>query len=259
MPTAIAPLPFRRAQAQDNRAVITAARTIAVAPAEDTPLGIDVGPADSIPRGGFVRIRGLPPGAMLSEGFAIASGLWAVPLNGLSKLRVTIPAALSEETRLTLSLVTVDGKVHAETSLALVPPPAKVDKSARLPQEPAPATGARPPGVRAEPKSGVPPPAVEPVPATADLHQAKAMLAQGNQKLASGNVAAARMFYRQAADAGLADAAFALAATYDPEELIRLKVVGLTSDVAAARHWYERAQALGFKGADERLVRLGAR
>jgi TPR repeat protein len=67
------------------------------------------------------------------------------------------------------------------------------------------------------------------------------------------------MFYRRAAEAGFADAAFALAATYDPEELVRLKVVGLKSDVAAARRWYERARGLGFKGAEERLVRLGAR
>jgi TPR repeat protein len=100
---------------------------------------------------------------------------------------------------------------------------------------------------------------VETSPTAVDLQQAKALHLQGNQKLASGNVAAARMFYRRAAEAGFADAAFALAATYDPEELVRLKVVGLKSDVAAARHWYERARGLGFKGAEERLVRLGAR
>jgi TPR repeat protein len=67
------------------------------------------------------------------------------------------------------------------------------------------------------------------------------------------------MFYRRAAEAGLAEAAFALATTYDPDELGRLKVVGLRSDPAIARHWYERAHALGFKGADDRLSRLGAR
>jgi hypothetical protein len=260
MAVGLAPPHVWRVQSAAEQTVISAAGSIAVLAGEDTPLPIKVGPADSVPRNSFVRIRGLPQGAMLSEGFGIAAGLWAVPLNGLPKLRIRLPAALSGETRLTLSLVTVDGKVHAETTLTLVPPPAKADRSARLPQETASTTDARVPGASGEPKASTPPAAtVETSPAAVDLQQAKALHAQGNQKLASGNVAAARMFYRRAAEAGFADAAFALAATYDPEELGRLKVVGLKSDVPAARQWYERARVLGFKGAEERLVRLGAR
>jgi hypothetical protein len=261
MAVGLAPPHVWRVQSAAEQTVISAAGSIAVLPGEDTPLPIKVGPADSVPRNSFVRIRGLPHGAMLSEGFGIAAGLWAVPLNGLPKLRIKLPSALGGETRLTLSLVTVDGKVHAETTIALLPPPAKADRSARLPQETAATTDARAAGGSAETKSSTPSPAgsVETSPAAVDLQQAKALHAQGNQKLASGNVAAARMFYRRAAESGFADAAFALAATYDPEELGRLKVVGLKSDVAAARHWYERARVLGFKGAEERLVRLGAR
>lgn len=246
MQGAPAAAPIARIQLEKGKTVIDVAPSIAIAAGEDTPLAIEVSPPSAAPRSSFIRIRGLPQGAILSEGFAISAGLWAVPLNGLSRLRIRLPAALTEEARLTLALVTVDGITHAETTLALVPPPAKTGDQ-QLPQGTASIPG--PPSA----------PAPEPGSAAADLQQAKDLFAQGRQKLASGNIAAARMFYRRAADAGLAEAAFALGATYDPDELSRLKVVGLQSDPATARRWYERARALGFKGADDRLGRLGAR
>jgi hypothetical protein len=54
-----------------------------------------------------------------------------------------------------------------------------------------------------------------------------AMFGRGNDQIAHGNVAAARLYYQRAADAGVAQAALALASTYDPDELDRLRVVGL--------------------------------
>ena len=51
----------------------------------------------------------------------------------------------------------------------------------------------------------------------------------------------------------------ALATTYDPNELAKLKVVGLQGNAAAARTWYDRAAQLGAAEAGERLHRLGAR
>lgn len=82
----------------------------------------------------------------------------------------------------------------------------------------------------------------------------------GLQRLEEGNVTAARSFFERAALAGLARSALALADTYDPEELTKLKVIGLKPDVEAARKWYEKAYELGAVGeASERLQRLGAR
>lgn len=84
--------------------------------------------------------------------------------------------------------------------------------------------------------------------------------ALGLQRLEEGNVAAARSFFERAARAGLARSALALADTYDPEELRKLKVIGLQPDVDLARKWYETAYELGAIGeAAERLQRLGAR
>jgi TPR repeat protein len=63
-----------------------------------------------------------------------------------------------------------------------------------------------------------------------------------------------------AADAGLAEGALALAATFDPDELARRQVLGgVQPDRAAARRWYERALELGASEAENYLRRLDAR
>lgn len=264
MPEPVLPPRVWRVEAQRNDPVISVAKVIAADPAGETPLAIQVSPKEAIPQSSFIRVRGLPPAAALSEGFAITAGLWAVPLNGLSNLRIKLPAAPAGELRLTLQLVTVDGKVHAETSLALVAPHTALAKRAQPAEVPAQnaASAAQPPPVATGTPKAQPAPTVaafETPPSAAELQRAKGLLASGREKLAQGNIAAARMFLSRAADAGLAEAAFAMAATYDPLELARRKVLGLTPDPAEARRWYERARALGAEGADERLARLGER
>jgi hypothetical protein len=87
--------------------------------------------------------------------------------------------------------------------------------------------------------------------------RAEKLVAQGESYLADANIDAARQFFRRAADAGLAAAAFRLGATYDPAELARLQVQGVVADRAEARKWYERARVLGAPEAGERLLRLG--
>ena len=85
---------------------------------------------------------------------------------------------------------------------------------------------------------------------------AEQLVKQGDQYLAQGKIGGARLFYRQAANAGYALAAIRLGATYDPAELSRLQVEGMTADAIEARKWYERARELGAPEADEHLARL---
>jgi TPR repeat protein len=93
-----------------------------------------------------------------------------------------------------------------------------------------------------------------------DRQRAVGFVKKGEELMASGNVEAARLFYERAADAGLAQGALALAATFDPDELARRQVVGgLRPDPAAAKRWYERARELGADEADEPLRRLTLR
>jgi hypothetical protein len=53
------------------------------------------------------------------------------------------------------------------------------------------------------------------------------------------------LLFQSAADAGDATAALALAETYDPLVLEKLGTTGITPDIALAREWYEKAEALG--------------
>ena len=101
----------------------------------------------SIPRNSFLRLRGLPPTASLSEGHSIAPGAWAIPLNGLPRLRLNLPASVSGKSELVISLVDEDGKLLAEARVSLViqqqapasapPAPAAVEKE-RMPAPPPP-------------------------------------------------------------------------------------------------------------------------
>ena len=79
--------------------------------------------------------------------------------------------------------------------------------------------------------------------------------AMGMEQIGQGNVVAARSFFALAAKAGLKRSMRALAGTYDPVQLDKLKVLGMQPDVDAARMWYEKAGDLaaniGWSGREE--------
>jgi len=85
------------------------------------------------------------------------------------------------------------------------------------------------------------------------------LLRRADALIASGDVAAARLVLRRAAEAGDADAAMALAGTYDPANLAKLRVRGIVPDLAMARSWYEKAKAFGSAEAPRRLEMLASK
>jgi hypothetical protein len=87
----------------------------------------------------------------------------------------------------------------------------------------------------------------------------KLLMRQGEQLIATGDVVTARTVFQRAAEAGNADAAIALGATYDPNVLAKLGVVGVSADVGKARSWYQRAETLGSPDARGRLNVLADR
>jgi hypothetical protein len=204
-----------------DRPHISVLPTIVAQAEGPTPIQIRIGPAGLIPQRSFVNLRGLPPNVGLTEGYAIAPGAWAVPLNALSGLTATVPAGASGRSEVTISLMSTDGRTLATATTELV----------------------------IEPR--------QPASAPEDLAAAKHLLARGEASLANGNVEIARQFLLRAAEAGLAAAALRLGATYDPAELGRMKAEGIVADAALARKWYERARDLGAPEAAERLARLG--
>jgi hypothetical protein len=85
------------------------------------------------------------------------------------------------------------------------------------------------------------------------------LLRRADVLIASGDVAAARLVLRRAADAGDAGAAMALAGTYDPAHLAKLGVHGIVPDLAMARSWYEKARTFGSAEASRRLEMLASK
>jgi hypothetical protein len=89
-----------------------------------------------------------------------------------------------------------------------------------------------------------------------DNAEIAAMIKRGKDILMSGDIISARLLLRRAADAGSAEAALALGATFDPIVIRRLGVVGMTPDTAQARQWYQRAADLGSAAAMSQLAKL---
>lgn len=85
-----------------------------------------------------------------------------------------------------------------------------------------------------------------------------ALVARGNEFLALSDVTSARLLFKRAADGGSAAGALAMAATYDPLEIDRLKLRGIRADAGIALEWYRKAAALGESASVARTERLMA-
>ena len=235
-----------------QRPIISSPARIVAPPTARTPLAIAVGPEEGLPSHAYLRMRGLPQTVALSEGHAIAPGVWAIPLSALPALAAIVPTGAQGSSEIIIDLLSLEGKVLAETKTSLVIPVPNLTS-------PAPAPTSVPP--TASPQVGsaalASPPQVA-APNRADHERALGFYGKGRELLERGDVDAARKFFERAADLGLSQAALALATSYDPNELSKLKVIGLQANAAAARKWYNRAAELGAAEAGERLRRLGA-
>jgi hypothetical protein len=98
--------------------------------------------------------------------------------------------------------------------------------------------------------------AADPPVRTLAAEEVALLIKQGEQFVANGDFVTARLMFQRAAQAGDANAAMALAATYDPLMLARLGAVGVGGDVEKARSWYQKAESLGAPEATHRLSLL---
>ena len=130
-------LPMRPLAQQ--RPVISIAARILAPPTARTPLAIAVASEEGLPRNTYLRIRGLPPTVALSEGHAIAPGVWAIPLSVLPVVAAIVPIGAQGTSEIIIDLVSLDGRVLAETKATLVipvanqPPPAAASAPASGP------------------------------------------------------------------------------------------------------------------------------
>jgi len=70
----------------------------------------------------------------------------------------------------------------------------------------------------------------------------------------ANDIAAARLIFTRLANNGMAEAAFELGRTYDPDFLQTMHIAGLRPNPGAAYEWYMRAAALGNADAQSRLA-----
>lgn len=82
------------------------------------------------------------------------------------------------------------------------------------------------------------------------------LIARGQQYFRNGDIASARLMFRRAAEAGSAQAAVAMGATFDPPVLRRMGVLGFAPDAEQARAWYQKAADRGASEAPRLIERL---
>jgi hypothetical protein len=132
---------------------------------------------------------------------------------------------------------------------AIVPKPPPAIALAPVAPKPLPALALEP----VAPKPPTAPVVIQPGPRAADL------FARGQNAERQGDVSGARRLYATAAEQGSPTAARSLGRLYDPGYLKQTALGGIDPDPALARHWYERAVAMGDAQAAPLLQALAAR
>jgi TPR repeat protein len=124
--------------------------------------------------------------------------------------------------------------------------PAKPIETAAPARPPAPEPKPTP-AARSSPAAGAP---------AASPEEISEFIARGDQFLATGDIATARLFYERAAEGGSAAAMTAAGKTYDPLYLADVRARGIRGDPVAAAKLYNRAIAAGDHQADALMKRL---
>jgi phosphate transport system substrate-binding protein len=118
-PLALLPLPQAAGQAPGSPR-LEVVKVLIVDPGKEVPLSLQIKASGNLPRQTFIRIRGLPQATSLSEGHFVSPGVWAIPLSALSTVTISVPAGQAGQSELTISLVSIDNVVLAETRTTLV-------------------------------------------------------------------------------------------------------------------------------------------
>ena len=242
------------------------------------PLPLDVAVDRSLANASL-RVAGLAAGTHLSAGSPVGDSGWTVPLDGLKNLFMYAPTDFVGIMHSAVDLRGPDRKLIDRREVKLewverkkgpsrfgepdtVANPASamaVTKEASLTKDPVmtedPAVNLvvnKDPVVSPIANSIMPPTvAKDPV---MSKETAESLMQRGQDSLKSGDIATARMLFSRLADAGIADAAFAAAETYDPRYLSAHNVLGFPGDDAKARDYYQRAAQLGSTEASAHLA-----
>jgi len=164
---------------------------------------------------------------------------------------VNIARAAPDETATATDSTVAAPTVVTPEPAAPPPLPAPVVVASPSAAIPPPAVPAAAIPSAAIPPAAVPPAAVAPaqttaVPAKPQMppQDAAKFVAKGNELFDAGDLSAARLFFRRAAEAGDPTAAIAMGSTYDPQVLARRRIRN-TGNAEEAQRWYSLAQEMG--------------
>jgi hypothetical protein len=235
--------------AKASRMIVTPAGVLPVATArlvvedrqaladEPLPLGVELVGSTG---GESVFLNGLVKGTRLSAGEPFSSTGWHVPARELGNLLAYAPSSFVGAMDAEIELRSANN-AHLDIQVGRLEWIAKsADKRSTLERLLDPRGAAQP----------------DPAAATVASAQLARLIKRGLEFIKDGDIAASRLVLRRAADAGNAQAALMLGATFDPNVLAELGVVGLAGNRTTARAWYQKAMEFGSAEASRRIDRL---
>ncbi len=202
---------------------LTAPATLAAEAGKAVPFPIALDGTDALPPRSIITVSGLPAGSTFSAGRPYGQTEWSLRPDEIGDLTLALPDTASGVAKLELGLVAPDGRIIASTDTSLT--------------------------IAADPKSAL---VLRPQESAliADL------IAHGNKMVDVGYFPGARAYFQRAAEAGSGEAALALGLTYDPDFIEKIGAQGIKPEPDQAQAWYERAAALGARGAESKLAEL---
>jgi hypothetical protein len=221
---------------------------------EVIPLGLSLAGAS---RGAALVLTGLPVGWTISTGLSLGADNWVLSASELNDAAIRPPRGFVGAIDLAVELRLADDTVADRLSLRLTRVEASKTATAAA-QTSAVAAPVRTGNIgqlRETPNSQ----ATSAPLRRLDHDEIADLRKRGEEFMAAGNLGSARLFLQRAAEAGDPQAAFALATTYDPILLETRKVIGIVSDIAMARVWYEKAKEFGSTDASLRLELFASR
>jgi hypothetical protein len=209
------------------------------------PLGVTLKDSSG---GETVFLSGLENGTRLTAGTPFGSKGWRISARDLGSVMAYAPIDYIGAMHAAINLHAANNNV-VDTRVVKLEWIPKVERQKAEQQQ---QQQQRPEQTTAAPRSVV---AAPPRPKL-DEEEVGRLIKRGQQLLASGDIAPARLLLQRAANGGSAEAALILGGTYDPDVLRELGVLGFAPNPAMAREWYQKALELGANEATRRLDRL---
>ena len=218
----LAPLAPKGAQGASPAANVSliVLRELKVVAGDSVSLPARLDPPPRIPNAGRILIQGLPEGFTVSQAKKGDDGTWALDPRALPSAKIVTPKTASG--RITLSIALAAGSsnealARAESTITVLAAP----DAKRLNET-----------------------------------EAATLIRRGDALLTTGDIDAARLLYRLAAEGSSGQGAFKLAETYDPNVVRNDASSGWSANLERARAWYMRAAVLGTESAAKRLRTL---